>query len=108
MRTKGLVLAALLGTAAAQTADARQVLRCNGSIVDPGLTVAEVLARCGQPDSRDVSSVPVRAMSLHGGSYVIGTASLEHWVYRRRGGQFPAHLTFDQGRLRHIELIYRR
>jgi hypothetical protein len=108
MCTKGWLVGALLALAATQAAEARQGLRCNGSIVDPGLTVAEVLARCGQPDSRDVSSVPVRAMSLHGGSYVIGTASLEHWVYRRRGGQFPAHLTFDHGRLRHIELIYRR
>lgn len=92
----------------AARADAREVFRCNGSIIETGLTIPEVLARCGEPESRDVSTVPIRARSLYGASYVVGTATLEYWVYTRRGGQFPAFLTFDQGRLRDIEFVYRR
>jgi len=92
----------------AGSADARELFRCNGSIVETGQTIPEVLARCGEPDSRETAAVPIRAISRFGGSYVVGTASVEHWVYARRGGQFPAYLTFDQGRLRRIELIYHR
>lgn len=99
-----LIVTALISAA---SADAREVFRCNGAIIETGLTIPEVLARCGEPESRDVSTVPIRARNLYGASYVVGTATLEYWVYRRRGGQFPAFLTFDQGRLRDIELVYR-
>jgi len=102
-----LILTAGAMTVAAST-DAREVFRCNGAIIETGLTIPEVLARCGEPESRDVSTVPIRARSIYGASYVVGTATLEYWVYPRRGGQFPAFLTFDQGRLRDIEFIYRR
>lgn len=94
--------------AAAEAADARELFRCDGSIVETGLTIPEVLARCGEPDSREGTTVPIRAANRTGGSYVVGTASIEHWVYARRGGQFPAYLTFDQGRLKRIDFIYRR
>lgn len=108
MRT---IVPLLLATAclwAAASIDAREVFRCNGAIIETGLTIPYVLARCGEPDSRDVSNVPIRARSLYGASYVVGTATLEYWLYERGGGQFPAYLTFDQGRLRDIEFIYRR
>ncbi len=92
----------------AGSADARELFRCNGSIVQTGQTIPEVLARCGEPDARESTAVPIRALGRRGGSYVVGTAVVEHWVYERCGGQFPAYLTFDQGRLRRIEFIYRR
>jgi len=108
MRTIVSMLIVVAGALTAAAADAREVFRCNGSIIETGLTIPEVLARCGEPESRDVSTVPIRARNVHGASYVVGTATIEYWVYRRRGGQFPAFLTFDQGRLRDIEFIYRR
>lgn len=108
MRTMLTILVVAIGASSAIDAQARKVFRCNGSLVDTGLTIPEVLARCGEPDARDVSSVPVRARNIRGATYVVGTATLEHWVYRRRGGQFPAYLTFDEGRLRDIEFIGRR
>jgi len=108
MRTIVAMLVLTAGALAAASADAREVFRCKGSIIETGLTIPEVLARCGEPESRDVSTVPIRARGVYGASYVVGTATLEYWVYPRRGGQFPAFLTFDQGRLRDIEFIYRR
>jgi len=108
MRTIVSVLILVGAALIAASADARELFRCNGSIIHTGLTMPEVLARCGEPESREVAAVPIRARSVHGASYVVGTASIEYWVYRRRGGQFPAFLTFDQGRLRDIEIIYRR
>ncbi len=100
-----LVMACALPAA---SAEAREMFRCNGSIVATGLTMPEVIARCGEPESRDVSTVPIRARGRHGASYIVGAAAIEHWLYRRKAGQFPAFLTFDHGRLRSIELIYRR
>ncbi|MFO7288124.1 MAG: DUF2845 domain-containing protein [Gammaproteobacteria bacterium] len=108
MRLHVPVLVAFACAASVDFADAREMFRCNGSIVRTGQTIPEVLARCGEPDSRESAAVPVRAIGRLGGSYVVGTATVEYWVYRRRGGQFPAYLTFDQGRLRKIELIYYR
>lgn len=108
MRSCGTLIAALLCAVAAHAADAREMFRCNGSIVQTGQTIPEVLARCGEPDSRESVSVPVRAVGRLGASYVVGEASLEHWVFERRAGQFPAYLTFDQGRLRRIDFIFRR
>ena len=108
MRLHIPVLAVFACAALAGPADAREMFRCNGSIVRTGQTIPEVLARCGEPDSRESAAVPIRAIGRHGGSYVVGTATVEYWVYERRGGQFPAYLTFDQGRLRKIELIYHR
>ena len=108
MHATKLVITGLLCAAAFTAADARNVLRCSGSIVDTGMTVPEVLAKCGEPESREVASVPIRARGVQGATYVVGTATLEHWTYQRRPGQFPAYLTFDQGRLRSIEFLYRR
>lgn len=103
-----LIPLVLVLAVAAQQAQARKVFRCDGSLVESGMTAAEVLAKCGEPDSRDSSSVPIRARTEHGGSYVVGTTTLEQWVYQRRPGQFPVHLTFDQGRLRSVEFLTRR
>jgi hypothetical protein len=108
MRTIVPVLIMAAGALAAASADARDVFRCSGSIIDTGLTIPEVLARCGEPESRDVSTVPIRARNRYGASFVVGAATLEYWVYQRRGGEFPVFLTFDEGRLRSIEFLTRR
>src|SRR5690606_16595616 len=108
MRTIVPMLIVSAAALTATSADAREVFRCNGAIIEAGLTIPEVLARCGEPESRDVSTVPVRARSRYGATYVVGAATLEYWVYSRRGGEFPAFLTFDQGRLRDIDFDYRR
>lgn len=102
------LLVVLLSAGACAAVDARNIFRCNGSIVDTRMTAAEVLGKCGEPDARYSSSVPVRARGVSGGTYVLGTTTIEQWVYERRPGQFPAYLTFDGGRLRSIEFQYDR
>lgn len=108
MRAMLLVLIGLASAAGMEHAEARKMFRCNGSIIDTGLTIPEVIAKCGEPDSREVTSVPIRARNPKGATYVVGTATIEHWIYRRRAGEFPALLTFDMGRLRDIEFLDRR
>lgn len=96
-----LLTAAIVVTAA--PAQARTMFRCKGSIIDTGLTAVEVRARCGEPDLRTVESVPVRARSSRGGTYVVGTATIERWRYQRGPGEFPVELTFEEGELKKIE-----
>lgn len=103
--TRAAILAAAVVLPAVAGAD---TFRCAGSIIDTGLVAAEVLAKCGDPDSREVFEEPVRAARVNGGTHVVGTVIIEHWVYDRGFGRFPAHLTFEEDRLTRIELLDRK
>lgn len=91
----------------AGAAGAQDTIRCKSALVTVGMIAAEVLARCGDPEHKDVQSVPVRARRANGSSSVIGTTQIERWTYDRGPGQFPAVLTFEQGKLKDVELITR-
>jgi hypothetical protein len=67
----------------------------------------EVLAKCGEPKSRTVESVPIRVRRANGSSGIIGTTEVQRWTYDRGAGQFPALLTFEEGKLKTLELITR-
>jgi len=87
-------------------ANADDSMRCAaGGIVDVGMIADQVVAKCGQPKSKEVEDVPIRARTASGGVNVIGTARVERWVYERGYGQFPAQLTFEDGKLKTIELL---
>lgn len=76
---------------------ARDTLRCGSKIVKIGMTMDEVLKFCGEPQTREVETIPVRS-----GNRVTGTTENQVWVYHRPGGK-PASLTFDQDTLVSIE-----
>ncbi|MBN1240721.1 MAG: DUF2845 domain-containing protein [Gammaproteobacteria bacterium] len=101
--------AALFAAAAlaAASADA-QTLRCRGTIIDTGMIAAEVLARCGEPASRETRTEPVYAGRVNGGTHVVGTTTLELWVYERGSGRFKAQLTFEENQLTKIEYLDRQ
>ena len=99
----------MLACAAAFTAPAgaEDTLRCDGSIVTLGMIAEPVIAKCGQPSRREAEDVPIRARSRSGASTVVGATRIERWTYDRGWGKFPALLTFEQGKLKHIELLTR-
>jgi len=86
-------------------ADAYGSLRCQGKIIKPGATMAQIQALCGSPKSRIVEEVPVRARTIRGFSRFIGITTTEQWVYDRGWGKFPAVLHFHDGKLRRIEYL---
>ncbi|HLF11709.1 MAG TPA: DUF2845 domain-containing protein [Gammaproteobacteria bacterium] len=98
-----LITAALLSLSCAAQAD--DVIRCGGSLVRAGMIAPEVIAKCGEPDSKQVESVPIRVRRANGSSGVIGAAQIERWTYDRGTGQFPALLTFEEGKLKSVELL---
>lgn len=88
-------------------ARADDTLRCGSALVTVGMVGPQVVAKCGQPKDKEVSDVPQRARRANGTSAVVGTLHVERWTYDRGYGQFPALLTFEQGKLKSIELLTR-
>jgi len=80
-------------------------LRCQGKIIDPGATMAQILTMCGSPKTRIIEEVPVRARVASGFSRFVGFTTTEQWVYDRGWGRFPAVLNFHDGKLRRIEYL---
>ena len=92
----------------ASIADADDVIRCRGRIVGEGMTSSEVVALCGEPQSKEIEQIPIRARRANGSSQVIGVTEVERWTYDRGTGQLPALLTFEQGQLKRLEILMRR
>jgi hypothetical protein len=89
-------------------ADADDSMRCrNGRLIDVGMTASEVSSRCGEPKSRTTEEIPVMARLPTGAVRQTGTTQAERWIYSRGQGQFDAMLTFEDGKLRAIDILTR-
>ena len=74
---------------------ASATMRCDDSVLERGYTFIEVIERCGQPD------LVFQRLQL----YVPGVyAPVEEWTYEQGSNKFRRLLTFENGRLRRIEL----
>jgi hypothetical protein len=97
---------AAAGVATTFAAAADDVVRCrSGRLVNVGMVAPEVIARCGEPQSRSAEDVPVRARTPNGNVVVTGSARVERWTYQRGQGQFDAVLTFEGDKLVRIDLL---
>jgi hypothetical protein len=97
-------LAALVA-AYAPGAAADDLMSCAGGIVRVGMAVPEVAAKCGDPKTKQVDEVPVRVRHPNGTLGTAGVTRIERWTYERGYGQFPAFLSFEEGKLKSIELL---
>jgi hypothetical protein len=103
------IASAVAFAAVAAGALADDSTRCaSGRIVSVGMVAAEVLARCGEPKSRESQDAPVRTRTPAGGTVVVGTMRIDRWVYSRGQGQFDALFTFEDGKLVDIQLLSTR
>ncbi len=84
---------------------ADETIRCGSHIVNSSLSVAEIVSKCGEPASKEVREEEVRARSLNGGSYVVGTTVIEEWTYDRGSRAAPIKVTIVDGKVRSIERI---
>lgn len=103
-----LAFAAVLGGLAAPTAHADDSMRCGNVLITVGMVGAQVTAKCGEPKDREVTEVPQRVRRANGTTAVTGTLRVERWTYDRGYGQFPALLTFEDGKLKSIKLLTSR
>lgn len=100
------VAAAVLCTVPGLVARAADdVLRCGGSLVTVGMVAAQVVAKCGEPKTKSVEEVPIRVRRQTGAVNTIGVTQVERWTYDRGYGQFPALLTFEEGKVKSLEIV---
>jgi len=96
-RFAGFGLVVLLSGLAPRIADAG--LACGRTVVLPGATAREVLAKCGAPTRRQAPDGKPRK-----GKAKPGGGGRETWVYDLGPRQLVRYLTFERGRLRAIDL----
>ena len=97
----------LLTLLAANPARADDTFRCGGKIISSGMTMVDVLAKCGEPTLRNVEEVPQQVRRANGSTYVAGTVTVEVWTYDRGSSSFPAVLRFEGGKVTSIEIVRR-
>ena len=87
-------------------ASAEDSITCrNGRLVNVGMTASDVSSRCGPAKSRTVEEIPVMARLPTGAVRQTGTTHAERWIYGRGQGQMDVMLTFEDGKLRRINLV---
>ncbi len=89
-----IAFAVLCGAAGA--ASAGDNFRCGSQLIQPGLSQAEVRAKCGEPTSQSVTTEDVRS-----GNQVVGKTQKSRWTYARYSS--TTVLVFDGDRLVAIE-----
>ena len=100
-----LALLTLLSTLPVSAAD--DTFRCGGKLINTGMTMTDVLAKCGEPTLRTVEEVPQHVRRANGSTYVSGTVTVEVWTYDRGSSSFPSVLRFEGGKVTSIEIVRR-
>lgn len=98
-----IIFVSMLGISG--TANAYGSLRCDGKMIRPGDSMAQVLQLCGPPETRVVEEVPLRIGVVSGFTRYSGITLIESWVYDRGWGKFPALLRFRDGEVRRVEYL---
>lgn len=88
-------IVALLALPAASVAVADDAFRCGGQLIEPGMTQAQVLAACGEPDARAEEVQDVRS-----GRQVVGQTTVHTWTYQSYSQKRV--LVFDDDTLRSV------
>jgi hypothetical protein len=76
---------------------AQASMRCDKGIISGGELIAEVLRKCGDPDSRQITEPVVGA----NGKTPYRSVTVEDWVYGPRNGLYQ-YLRFIDGKLASI------
>lgn len=86
----------------AATADEK--FRCGQSIASSDMTVQELLAKCGEPQSRTQSVEDIRVRNPNNGLVLKnGEVVTEKWTYDRGTRAAPMVVTIVDGRIKRIE-----
>jgi hypothetical protein len=104
MRAPTTLLTALAGGLLTLSGAAAESFRCGTNLIREGMTAAEIEAKCGAPDAREVVEEPILARNARGGTFQVGVTTIERWTYDRGAGRFEAHLTIEDGVAKTIEL----
>jgi hypothetical protein len=99
MRPHALLAIVLLLVSATRPA-AAETLRCGSVLIQEGAEASYVLAKCGDPTSKQIIREPVYSAE----GYATGEiAETQIWRYNRGPGQFPAILKIANGVVQSID-----
>jgi hypothetical protein len=82
---------------------AAESMRCGSSIVNETTSVADLLAKCGEPLSKEVKAEDVYARNSNGSNRKIGTTLTERWIYKRTAQSLPMAVTIVDGKVTRLE-----
>src|SRR5579863_5271638 len=91
---------ALVTMATPKIAVCDEQFRCGSWLVSTQTSVAELLQKCGEPSSRQVSTEDARAHVVGGGTQKVGTTTTEIWRYDRGSRML---VTIVDGNIQSIE-----
>ncbi len=77
-------------------------MRCNGTVVSPGDTKAEVAMKCGEPASRDNHQEEVIERTEGSGTRIT-TVTIDDWTYDFGPDSLIRYLTFRNNRLVEVQ-----
>ena len=93
-------ICALVTMAMPKSAPCDELFRCGSWLVSSQTSVAELLQKCGEPSSRQVSTEDARAHVVGGGTQKVGTTTTEIWRYDRGSKMI---VTIVDGNIQSIE-----
>lgn len=75
-------------------------MRCGSKIVNESVSVDELLARCGQPQSRKTETEDVYAINPNGARVKTGGQTIkERWIYKPTPGALPMAVEIVDGKI---------
>lgn len=101
MRSGWLVLVALLSAPGVVRAD--ETFRCGKWIASSDMSVADLLARCGEPTLRTSSTEEVRVRNQFGLMQKTGETTVMTWTYDRGATAAPMVVIIVDGRIKSID-----
>jgi hypothetical protein len=99
MFARTLLLIACLAAPALALGDA---MRCGKWIVNEQTPPAELLEKCGEPHSKDVTTEDVLGLNAAGRPVKLGVQTKERWLYKRNSGALPMLVTIVDGQTRSL------
>jgi len=104
MRHATLTLASLISLLAVPTMAHADSMRCGKWVVTSDVTVSELVNKCGEPASKDVSTRDIYGPGAAAGrTRKVGVSTTEYWAFDRGSRAFRMIVTIVDGKVVSIE-----
>lgn len=85
-------------------AHADESMRCGRWIIDSEVTLVDLVAKCGEPASKQIDTTEIRQRNANGvGTRPGGTTTTELWFYERGPGSFTMVVKIVDGKVKSID-----
>lgn len=96
---RDIFLCLAIAAAASEVASADS-MRCGKWVVNESVTLDELLSKCGQPVSREVTKDDIYITSVNGMRVKTGNVTVtERWIYQPTPGKLPMAVVIVDGKI---------